>query len=966
MKHSLLLFLCSWLLAGSLQAQLPDGSIAPDWTHNDIYGNSHNLYSLLDQGKMVVLKFSATWCGPCWNYLQTGALETFWNEHGPNGSNEAQVFYIEADQNTGMADLLGQTSSSQGNWVAAIPFPIIDLQWGENTDNDYQIAYYPTLYAVCQDRKIYELGQVPAWRWAEFLQSCALSGEVSNIEEAICYGDGSATILSSGGVNPITYSWNNGQTGPVLNNVGAGTYSATITEANGRTVEVSDIVITGASQPITLAESQINPVLCNGSSTGGVEVTLQYGVPPMSYSWSNGSQSQNLTNVSAGGYSLQATDGNGCTYSGAFTVTQPPALTADPEATAEYCDQVNGVIQLDIAGGVGGYSVSASSGTVIGFSIYDLAAGNVQVFVEDNNGCIWSETVGIEYVPEHDVYFSSNPQISCAQPTTTIIGYVNGGSADYSFEWTTVDGNIVGPNNFQDVLVDQAGQYTLAVFDLTTGCYVENSIAVTADIVPPSVHAGEDAPISCENQNLTLQGTGDAGNTVSWTTLNGNIVSGGDTYTPLVDAPGQYILLVMDPSTQCTNTDTVTIVNNFDPAEASYHYTSGGLTLAVTSTSTGSNLSGWMWSFGDGSSSAEPNAVHTFAEAGIYEVCLSVENGCGTSQTCQQVEVTTSGSVLTVLAEIHHVVCFGEQNGSISIMVNGGSGNYTYSWTAPDGSTYDTPSIADLPAGVYQLVISDDEGNIFIDEFVVIQPELVVLESVTIIDNVCFGESNGSASIELTGGIQPYTYLWSTGHTDSNTIDELAAGEYGCTITDQNGCLYTVEVEITEPEILAAEHINVVDPSGAGHSDGSISIEVSGGTAPYAVTWNNGMTGTDISGLPVGSYTYTIVDAKGCVLALQEPIVLGIVSTTTTNWAAYITIRPNPSNGNALVQWNGLEWHTSGTLTLLSSAGQQLAMRQIASGNGQWDLSSQGLSSGVYIVMLRSQDQVVPFKLVVM
>jgi hypothetical protein len=139
----------------SINAQLPNGSTAPDFTLTDYYGTEHNLYSYLDAGKTVILEVFAAHCPSCWNYHQTNTLKNLYNAYGPEGTNELMVLALEHDQwNDHNAFIgIGQPWVTQGNWLEGTPFPIFDVEDPDRgVFTDYNINGYPIIHKICPNR----------------------------------------------------------------------------------------------------------------------------------------------------------------------------------------------------------------------------------------------------------------------------------------------------------------------------------------------------------------------------------------------------------------------------------------------------------------------------------------------------------------------------------------------------------------------------------------------------------------------------------------------------------------------------------------------------------------------------------------------------------------------------------------------------------------------------------------------
>ena len=170
-----LLVIISVMISLSSKAQLVDGSIAPDFTLNDITGNPHNLYSYLNQGKYVALDISATWCTPCWNYHNKKVMDSLYEKYEIPG--QWRVFFIEADGSTNSADLQGTGTNTQGNWLQGKNYTFIDPPSGTvltGFKDDYNVGFYPMIYLICPDKRVFHLPNQPlVGQWENAALTCS-------------------------------------------------------------------------------------------------------------------------------------------------------------------------------------------------------------------------------------------------------------------------------------------------------------------------------------------------------------------------------------------------------------------------------------------------------------------------------------------------------------------------------------------------------------------------------------------------------------------------------------------------------------------------------------------------------------------------------------------------------------------------------------------------------------------------
>ena len=677
--------------------------------------------------------------------------------------------------------------------------------------------------------------------------------------------DGWAIVDGVGGTNTggYTYSFNNG---PFSNNnsffnLTPGAHEVKVRDDNDCEASIIIIIIEPA-ELLSFVNSQTE-VDCNGNSTGSVVIGSTGGTSPFSYSFNGGAYTSNnvFENLAAGTYSVTTSDVNLCEHIFSVTVDEPTALELTVEAQVDITcfGENNGIIEISGQGGTGSLQYQINNQGFQNDPVFNnLSSGTHTLEVTDDNGCITSTSLEITEPQELVVELTNQMNISCSNPNGAVTINVSGGvgTPTINFSGNSVNGNSA---TFENLGI---GTYAVSVTD-ENNCETTSSVEITGDL-PVELQITNTQNINCNGGNngmIEVQSSGGSGNYTYF--LNGVNQGNNNVFTSL--EAGVYTVESIDDS-GCSIETEVTIS---EPTAMTVEVIqqSNVICFGENNGSLQVSASGGVEDF-EFSNGTETNNTGIFNNltSGTYQVIVTDGNNC---QTSIEVIIDEPTELIANISSQQSVVCFGENNGSVSLASNGGVGTITYTL---NGVSNSTGEFSNLEGGNYVIGLVDENGCETTVEFEIDEPAELTASISTQEAVLCFGENTGSVSLNSNGGTGTVTYTLNGTSNSTGEFSNLPSGNYTVGLADENGCETTVEFEIDEPTELniELEDINQVACSG---QDGAIEVSANGGSGDYEFSLNalSNSTGS-FSNLSGGIYLVQVTDGNGCTATLEVDI----------------------------------------------------------------------------------------------
>lgn len=621
-------------------------------------------------------------------------------------------------------------------------------------------------------------------------------------------------------------------------------------------------------------------IVCNGDP-----YTITLNVPGVTYHWNDNSTSNSYTFSHSGTYSVTVTDAVGCSASSSCNINFVNLSVNVMSQNVSCNGTTDGEMTANVIGGAQPFQYVWDTDPVeTTQTITDLLAGNYSVTVTENFGCTSSASGIVLNPPDLNINVNNIQGILCfgdnnGRADVNVIG----GTQPYTITWDPDHLTGFSHNNLS------AGIYNLTVSD-ANGC--SGSANFTINDAPPLSIDASTQDVDCYGNytgRINLQANGGTPPLLyNWS--NGQMVS---SLTNIL--AGNYVITITDYN-NCTISQEFNITQP-DELEVLVHSSN----IACYGDNNGSillNLTGGTYPYSFNWSNGQTSQNINNLVFGTYVVTVSDSHACSTFAYAilEQPQLPLHGTITGT-----NVRCFGEGNGIADLNVVGGTEPYYYIWSTGEISQ----DLENLIPGNYFVTIFDDHNCTYVDSIQIIQPTAPLGGTISGTNVTCNGGSNGNIYISAFGGRPPYHFEWSNGSWQQNLI-EVSAGIYSVTISDQSGCHYIMEYEITEP---APFYLQIMDnPTICYGMITEIGIGIiEGGTEPYTVSWSNygsGMT-TFVNPLETTTYTAHVTDAGFCVsqdfeitVYVREPLNLEVsVSNDSVCPGTEITCIVNVSGG---------------------------------------------------------------------